>query len=116
VQRNGRGWLENRTYTTLLANYRNGSRSAGAAAGVLRAESAGGDPELFLGVAAACSRPTRPYRSGRGANAYRRAGLQLGTFDALLAQLCNRNNLTMLTTDEDFSRIAQRFPLKVWSD
>ena len=49
-------------------------------------------------------------------NACRRAGLQLGTIDALLAQLCIRNNLTMLTTDEDFSRVAQRFPLKVWSD
>jgi predicted nucleic acid-binding protein len=49
-------------------------------------------------------------------NACRRAGLQLGAIDALLAQLCIRNNLTMLTTDEDFSRVAQRFPLKVWSD
>jgi predicted nucleic acid-binding protein len=49
-------------------------------------------------------------------NACRRAGVQLGTIDALLAQLCIRNDLTMLTTDEDFSRVAQRFPLKVWSD
>ncbi len=49
-------------------------------------------------------------------NACRRAGVQIGTMDALLAQLCIRHGLTMLTTDEDFRRIAQRFPLKVWSN
>jgi len=49
-------------------------------------------------------------------NICRRAGVQIGTIDALLAQLCIRNDLTMLTTDEDFRRVAQRFPLKVWSN
>ena len=49
-------------------------------------------------------------------NGCRRAGVQVGTIDALLAQLCIRNNLTMLTTDDDFRRVAQQFPLKVWSD
>ena len=49
-------------------------------------------------------------------NGCRRAGVQIGTIDAVLAQLCIRNDLTMLTTDEDFRRIALRFPLKVWSD
>lgn len=48
-------------------------------------------------------------------NICRRAGVQIGTIDALLAQLCIRNDLTMLTTDEDFRRVAQRFPLKLWS-
>ena len=46
----------------------------------------------------------------------RRAGVQIGTIDAVLAQLCIRHDLTMLTTDEDFRRVAQRFPLKVWSN
>ncbi len=48
-------------------------------------------------------------------NACRRAGVQIGTIDALLAQLCIRHGLTMLTTDGDFRSITQRFPLKVWS-
>ena len=48
-------------------------------------------------------------------NACRRAGVQIGTIDAVLAQLCIRHGLTMLTTDEDFSRVAKRFPLKLWS-
>ena len=49
-------------------------------------------------------------------NGCRRAGVQIGTIDAVLAQLCIRNDLTMLTTDEDFRRVAQRFPLRVWSN
>jgi predicted nucleic acid-binding protein len=36
------------------------------------------------------------------------------SIDALLAQLCLRHDLTMLTTDEDFHRIARRSKLKVW--
>ena len=47
-------------------------------------------------------------------NGCRRAGIQVGTIDALLAQLCIRRSITMLTTDGDFQRIAKRFPLKVW--
>ena len=35
-------------------------------------------------------------------NGCRRAGVQIGTIDALLAQLCIRHNLTMLTMDTDF--------------
>jgi len=48
-------------------------------------------------------------------NHCRRAGIQVGTIDALLAQLCIRHDLTILTTDNDFSHIAQRSPLRVWS-
>jgi predicted nucleic acid-binding protein len=48
-------------------------------------------------------------------NACRRAGIQIGTIDALLARLCIRHDLTMLTTDADFRHIAKRFPLKVWN-
>ena len=46
--------------------------------------------------------------------ACRRSGVQVGTIDALLARLCIRHELTMLTTDVDFSRIARRHPLRVW--
>jgi predicted nucleic acid-binding protein len=48
-------------------------------------------------------------------NACRRRGLQIGTIDALLAQLCIRHELTMLTTDRDFLRLAERHPLDLWS-
>ncbi len=47
-------------------------------------------------------------------NRCRRGGVQVGTIDALLAQLCIRHDLTMLTTDGDFSRIADRSTLRLW--
>ena len=49
-------------------------------------------------------------------NRCRRRGVQLGTIDALLAQLCVRYELTMLTTDDDFRHAGRIVPLKVWSD
>jgi predicted nucleic acid-binding protein len=48
-------------------------------------------------------------------NTCRRAGVQLGTVDALLAQLCIRHELTLLTTDRDFTHAARHCPLLVWS-
>jgi predicted nucleic acid-binding protein len=48
-------------------------------------------------------------------NVCRRAGVQIGTIDALLAQLCIRHDLTMLSTDKDFERIARHCVLKLWS-
>ena len=48
-------------------------------------------------------------------NVCRRKGLQVGTIDALLARLCIRHGLVMLSTDADFSRIAKLRPLSVWS-
>ncbi len=47
-------------------------------------------------------------------NACRRRGTQVGTIDALLAQLCVRHQLTLLTTDRDFARIAQVRPFDLW--
>jgi predicted nucleic acid-binding protein len=47
-------------------------------------------------------------------NACRRAGVQAGTIDALIAQLCIRHDLPLLSTDADFTHIAQHVPLKVW--
>ena len=44
----------------------------------------------------------------------RRRGIQIETIDALLAQLCLRHDLSMLTTDGDFRRIAKVRPLRVW--
>jgi predicted nucleic acid-binding protein len=48
-------------------------------------------------------------------NRCRRSGLQIGTVDALLAQLCIRHALTLLTTDRDFIQIASRSPLSLWT-
>ena len=48
-------------------------------------------------------------------NHCRRNGVQVGTIDALLARLCIRHNLTMLTTDQDFGHIADHSALKLWS-
>ena len=48
-------------------------------------------------------------------NQGRRAGIQIGTIDALFAQLCIRHDLTMLTADQDFQNIARRCALKVWA-
>ena len=48
-------------------------------------------------------------------NTCRRGGVQIGTIDALLAQLCLRHDLTMLTTDRDFREIAKHCALKLWT-
>ncbi len=48
-------------------------------------------------------------------NRCRRAGVQIGTIDALLAQLCIRHDLTMLTSDQDFRHVTTLCELKVWT-
>ncbi len=48
-------------------------------------------------------------------NTCRRAGVQMGTIDALLAQLCIHHGLTLLTTDRDLSHAALHCQLKVWA-
>jgi predicted nucleic acid-binding protein len=48
-------------------------------------------------------------------NLCRRSGVQAGTIDVLLAQLCIRHDLTLLTSDGDFKNIARvEKALKVW--
>jgi hypothetical protein len=47
-------------------------------------------------------------------NRCRRKGIQTGTIDALLAQLCIRHKLTMLAIDRDFLSIASIMPLAIW--
>lgn len=46
-------------------------------------------------------------------NQCRKRGLQIATIDALLAQLCIRCDLMMLTTDDDFAAIAELHPLRL---
>ena len=46
-------------------------------------------------------------------NACRRQGIQVGTIDALLAQLCRRHDLVMLTTDRDFELMAPHVGLRL---
>ncbi len=47
-------------------------------------------------------------------NRCRRAGVQVGTIDALIAQLCVRHQLMLLTTDRDFDYVAKHCALKLW--
>ena len=47
-------------------------------------------------------------------NTCRRAGIQIGTIDAVLAQLCIRHELTLLTTDKDFTHASKHCELQVW--
>ena len=44
----------------------------------------------------------------------RRGGVQIGTIDALLAQLCIHHSLTLLSTDRDFVAVATMSALKLW--
>ena len=48
-------------------------------------------------------------------NRARRRGVQGGTIDAILAQLCIRYELRLLTTEADFARIAENEPLERWT-
>ena len=48
-------------------------------------------------------------------NTCRRAGIQIGTIDALLAQLCVRHDLTLLSTDNDLKLAAPHCSLRVWA-
>jgi predicted nucleic acid-binding protein len=47
-------------------------------------------------------------------NRCRRAGVQVGAVDTLLAELCIRHHLTMLSTDEDFKSMARHCSLRLW--
>jgi predicted nucleic acid-binding protein len=48
-------------------------------------------------------------------NTCRRAGVQVGTVDAVLAQLCIRHDLVLLSTDQDFVLAAKHCPLRLWT-
>jgi predicted nucleic acid-binding protein len=55
-------------------------------------------------------------RAAEVRNRCRRGGVQIGTVDALLAELCIHHDLTMLTGDDDFAHIARHSTLKVWKE
>jgi predicted nucleic acid-binding protein len=46
-------------------------------------------------------------------NTCRRKGVQIGTIDALIAQLCIRHSLQLLTTDDDFRHMAKHTSLSL---
>ncbi len=48
-------------------------------------------------------------------NTCRRSGVQVATIDALIAQLCIRHDLTLLSTDNDFKLAARYCALRVWA-
>jgi predicted nucleic acid-binding protein len=47
-------------------------------------------------------------------NTCRKKGVQMGTVDALIAQLCIRHQLTLLSTDQDFVHAAKHCKLELW--
>ena len=47
-------------------------------------------------------------------SACRRKGVQVGTIDALLSQLCRRHDLVLLSTDKDFENARRHVPFGLW--
>lgn len=39
---------------------------------------------------------------------------KVGTIDALLIQLCDRHQLTLLSTDQDFVHAVAHVPFRLW--
>ena len=48
-------------------------------------------------------------------NACRRRGVQIGTIDALLIQLCRRHDLVLLSADGDFRSARAHVAFRLWS-
>jgi hypothetical protein len=48
-------------------------------------------------------------------NTCRRNGVQIGTIDAVLIQLCLRHDLVMLSTDNDFRSASRHAKFRLWS-
>ena len=51
--------------------------------------------------------------AARWRNQCRRKGVQVGTIDALIAQLCIRYDLLLLVRDHDFQHMAKHTPLSL---
>lgn len=49
-------------------------------------------------------------------NACRRNGVQIGTVDAVLIQLCKRHQLTLLSTDRDFLHAKPFVQFDLWQE
>ena len=56
-----------------------------------------------------------PVEAAQLRNQCRRKGIPVGTIDALLAQLCLRHDLILLTADGDLLQLARHCPLRVWT-
>ena len=48
-------------------------------------------------------------------NSCRRRGVQVGTIDALLIQLCRRHDLVLLSMDKDFQSAARHVEFRLWT-
>ena len=48
-------------------------------------------------------------------NTCRRNGVQIGTIDAVLIQLCLRHDLILLSTDNDFRSASRHVKFRFWS-
>ncbi len=51
--------------------------------------------------------------AARWRNLCRRKGIQVGTIDALIGQLCIRHDLQLLARDDDFRHMAEHTPLSL---
>jgi len=47
-------------------------------------------------------------------NTCRRRGVQIGTIDAMLIQLCLKNDLVLLSTDNDFRSASKHIKFRLW--
>lgn len=47
-------------------------------------------------------------------NACRRGGVQVGTIDALLIQLCLKHDLVLLSADKDFQSALEHVKFRLW--
>lgn len=48
-------------------------------------------------------------------NSCRRRGVQIGTIDALLIQLCRHHDLVLLSTERDFQAAAKHVDFRLWA-
>lgn len=48
-------------------------------------------------------------------NLCRRHGVQVGTIDAVLIQLCRKHDLVLLSSDNDFRSAAKHVKFRLWS-
>ena len=70
--------------------------------------------ERFAAIATIIPSRDDYIRAAELRNKCRSHGVQAGTIDALLARICIRHDLVMLSTDGDFRHIADWTPLKQW--
>ena len=70
--------------------------------------------DLFADIAMIVPSRDDHVEAARLRTACRRRGTQVGTIDALQAQICIRHSLLMRATDRDFCHIAESTSLHLW--